>query len=48
MNYGFAEFNNTEGKIIKNLDSEFEEERYPLQLYHYMATCKESFYYFSS
>jgi len=38
MNYGYAVFND-DGKIIKNLNPEFEEERFPLQLYHFVATC---------
>ncbi len=40
MNYGYAIFNN-DGKIVSNLKPEFEEERFPLQLYHLLATCKK-------
>lgn len=37
MNYGFALLNE-EGKTIRNLDHELEEERFCLQLYNYVAT----------
>jgi SAM-dependent methyltransferase len=37
MNYGYAPFSE-QGKLINNLSAEFEEERFPLQLYHYVAT----------
>lgn len=37
MNYGFALLNE-DGKLITNLKPEDEEERFCLQLYHYVAT----------
>jgi hypothetical protein len=37
MNYGFAVLN-SQGHTIKHLDSELEEERFCIQLYHYIAT----------
>ena len=37
MNYGYAVLNE-DGKLIENLKPEDEEERFPIQLYHYMAT----------
>ena len=37
MNYGFALLND-DGKLITNLKPEDEEERFCLQLYHYVAT----------
>jgi hypothetical protein len=41
MNYGYAVVTN-DGKLIKELEIEYEDERFPLQLYHYLATCKTS------
>jgi len=40
MNYGYAILNDN-GKLIQDLNVEFEDERFPLQLYHYLATCKK-------
>ena len=37
MNYGYALLN-SEGKTIRNLDPELEEERFCLQLYQHIAT----------
>jgi len=37
MNYGYAILNK-DGKLIQDLNVEFEDERFPLQLYHYVAT----------
>lgn len=37
MNYGYAVLNQ-EGKLIKNLKDEDEEERFCFQLYHFVAT----------
>lgn len=37
MNYGYALLND-DGKLIPNLDAQDEEERFCLQLYHYIAT----------
>lgn len=37
MNYGYAIIN-VDGKTIKNLDHDHEEERFCLQLYHVVAT----------
>jgi hypothetical protein len=37
MNYGYALLNEN-GRTIKNLDAELEEERFCLQLYHFVAT----------
>ena len=39
MNYGFALLND-DGKLIANLKPDDEEERFCLQLYHYIATSK--------
>jgi hypothetical protein len=43
MNYGFALLND-DGKLITNLKNEDEEERFCLQLYHYIATSLISFF----
>ena len=37
MNYGYAVLNEN-GKLIQDLQVEYEDERFPLQLYHYVAT----------
>lgn len=49
MNYGFALLND-DGKLITNLKPEDEEERFCLQLYHYIATSDNFslFIYFSN
>ena len=39
MNYGYA-ITNDDGKLIQKLNVEYEDERFPLQLYHYLATGK--------
>lgn len=39
-NYGYAVLNQ-DGKLISDIKVEFEDERFPLQLYHYLATCNQ-------
>ena len=39
MNWGYASLN-ADGYIIENLKSQDENERYSIQLYHYMSTGK--------
>jgi len=38
-NHGYAVINQ-DGKLISDIKAEYEDERFPLQLYHYLATCK--------
>lgn len=37
MNYGYAVLNG-DGMLIRNVPVDYEEEKFPLQLYHYVAT----------
>ena len=37
MNYGYAVLNEN-GKLIQDMQMEYEDERFPIQLYHYVAT----------
>lgn len=45
-NYGYAVINQ-DGRLISDVKVEFEDERFPLQLYHYLATCNFDFLFFS-
>jgi hypothetical protein len=38
MNWGYASMSQ-DGMIVQNLKPEDENERFSIQLYHYMATC---------
>ena len=37
MNYGYAVLNE-DGMLVKDFPKEYEEEKFPIQLYHYVAT----------
>ena len=39
MNYGYAVLNG-DGIFVQNIPKEYEEEKFPVQLYHYVATGK--------